>query len=304
MNPGDPIMTVKDLGHEYGDRVIFSDLTFGLLWGAKIGIIGRNGQGKSTMLKVLGLQEKPSYGTIVPKKGLTVGYVGQEPKLDPARRSARTSRRVSRGSTTSSRSSTRSTRSSADAHRRGDEEPLEEQSRSSPSSTRRTRWEVDRTLEIAMTALACPAGDAQRRQALGRREAPRRALQGPHESPGPLDPRRAHEPPRRRDHRVARDFPRRLQRQLHPRHARPLLPRPRRQSHAGDRQRADPRPTRATTRTTSRPRRSRPRSTSATQTTARDHPRARARMDPPDAPPRDDPSQGAHQELRNAPRGT
>src|SRR5205814_6942522 len=62
---------------------IFEGLTFGLLPGAHIGLIGRNGQGKSTMLKVLAGEEKPSDGVVVPNKGLTVGYLGQEPRLDP-----------------------------------------------------------------------------------------------------------------------------------------------------------------------------------------------------------------------------
>src|SRR5256714_14339115 len=78
-----PILTVKDLGKRYGERVIFEGLTFGLLKGAHIGLIGRNGQGKSTMLKVLAGEEKPSDGVVVPSRGLTIGYVGQEPRLNP-----------------------------------------------------------------------------------------------------------------------------------------------------------------------------------------------------------------------------
>ncbi|MBI3724454.1 ABC-F family ATP-binding cassette domain-containing protein, partial [bacterium] len=80
---GVPILTVKDLGKRYGDREILGGLTFGLLQGAHIGLIGRNGQGKSTMLKLLAGVEKPSDGVIVPRPGLTIGYVGQEPQLDP-----------------------------------------------------------------------------------------------------------------------------------------------------------------------------------------------------------------------------
>ena len=52
-------------------------------YGAKIGIIGLNGSGKSTLLKIIAGIEKSYQGDVVFSPGYTVGYLEQEPKLDP-----------------------------------------------------------------------------------------------------------------------------------------------------------------------------------------------------------------------------
>ena len=65
----------------YGDRVILDDVTLSFLPGAKIGVVGPNGMGKSTLLKIMAGLEKPSNGDAMLKKGATVGILLQEPPL-------------------------------------------------------------------------------------------------------------------------------------------------------------------------------------------------------------------------------
>ena len=70
----------------YGDRVILDDVTLSFLPGAKIGVVGPNGMGKSTLLKIMAGIDTVSNGEAYLTPGFTVGILQQEPPL------ARTSR--------------------------------------------------------------------------------------------------------------------------------------------------------------------------------------------------------------------
>ena len=82
LKPGQPLYSMKNLRRKFGDRVVLKDVTFSLYPGDRIGIVGVNGAGKSTLMKILALQDQEFEGTAIPAKGLTVGYVAQEPALD------------------------------------------------------------------------------------------------------------------------------------------------------------------------------------------------------------------------------
>lgn len=64
-------------------RQILKDIYLSFFYGAKIGIIGLNGSGKSTLLKIIGGLDKNYQGNVVFSPGYSVGYLEQEPKLDP-----------------------------------------------------------------------------------------------------------------------------------------------------------------------------------------------------------------------------
>ena len=66
----------------YGDRVILDDVTLSFLPGAKIGVVGPNGMGKSTLLKIMAGIENVSNGEAYLTPGFTVGILQQEPPLD------------------------------------------------------------------------------------------------------------------------------------------------------------------------------------------------------------------------------
>ena len=66
----------------HNNKVILKDIYLSFFYGAKIGIIGLNGAGKSTVMKIIAGIEKPTHGEVVFAPGYTVGYLEQEPKLD------------------------------------------------------------------------------------------------------------------------------------------------------------------------------------------------------------------------------
>jgi len=69
----------------HNNKVILKDIYLSFFYGAKIGIIGLNGAGKSTVMKIIAGIEKPTHGEVVFAPGYTVGYLEQEPQLDPAK---------------------------------------------------------------------------------------------------------------------------------------------------------------------------------------------------------------------------
>ena len=67
----------------HNNKVILKDIWLGFYYGAKIGIIGLNGSGKSTLLKIIAGVEKSYQGEVVWAPGYSVGYLEQEPQMDP-----------------------------------------------------------------------------------------------------------------------------------------------------------------------------------------------------------------------------
>ena len=67
----------------YNNKTILKDIYLSFFYGAKIGIIGLNGSGKSTLLKIIAGVEKSYKGEVVWAPGYSVGYLEQEPQMDP-----------------------------------------------------------------------------------------------------------------------------------------------------------------------------------------------------------------------------
>ncbi|HEB87946.1 MAG TPA: energy-dependent translational throttle protein EttA [Deltaproteobacteria bacterium] len=82
LNPGQPILTAKDLGRKFGDRTILKGVSFSLQPGDRAGVLGVNGVGKSTLMRILAGRDSEYEGQLHIAKGATVGYVSQEPELD------------------------------------------------------------------------------------------------------------------------------------------------------------------------------------------------------------------------------
>lgn len=80
-------LQVEGLAKSFGDRLLFSDVTFGVYEGDKIGLVAHNGAGKSTLLSILAGHEEPDSGNVVYRNGLRVGYLEQTPHF-PAGTSA------------------------------------------------------------------------------------------------------------------------------------------------------------------------------------------------------------------------
>jgi ATPase subunit of ABC transporter with duplicated ATPase domains len=79
------IFTVEGLRKLHGQRVILDGITLAFLPGAKIGVIGSNGSGKSTLLRILAGEDKAYEGSARPADGIRIGYLPQEPRLDPGK---------------------------------------------------------------------------------------------------------------------------------------------------------------------------------------------------------------------------
>lgn len=79
---GETLVSVKDLSKTFGDREILKGLTFTIHRNARIGILGLNGVGKSTFMRVLAGVDNEYHGTVRVTPGVRVGYVSQEPPLD------------------------------------------------------------------------------------------------------------------------------------------------------------------------------------------------------------------------------
>ncbi|MCP3031882.1 ATP-binding cassette domain-containing protein [Halobacillus sp. A1] len=75
------ILTVKNLSHGFGDRAIFDDVSFRLLQGEHIGLIGANGEGKSSFMNIITGKLEPDAGKITWSKHARVGYLDQHADL-------------------------------------------------------------------------------------------------------------------------------------------------------------------------------------------------------------------------------
>ncbi|MFD2969416.1 ABC-F family ATP-binding cassette domain-containing protein [Sphingobacterium bambusae] len=76
------ILSTEQLGHSYNDKWLFRNLHFGLQKGDRVALVGINGTGKSTLLKILAEVESPTAGKVVKERGLKVGFLNQEPNFD------------------------------------------------------------------------------------------------------------------------------------------------------------------------------------------------------------------------------
>ncbi len=76
-------LQVEGLAKSYGDRLLFSDVTFGVYQGDKIGLVAQNGAGKSTLMGILAGKESPDEGSVVFRNGLRIGYLEQTPVFAP-----------------------------------------------------------------------------------------------------------------------------------------------------------------------------------------------------------------------------
>lgn len=80
-----PYLQVEDLTKSYGDRMLFDSVTFGINEGDKIGLIAKNGTGKSTLLRILSGAEAPDSGSVTFRNGLRVGFLAQIPDFAPGK---------------------------------------------------------------------------------------------------------------------------------------------------------------------------------------------------------------------------
>jgi ATPase subunit of ABC transporter with duplicated ATPase domains len=81
----DYVFTLRNVRKAHGDKVVLDNVTLSFLHGAKIGVVGPNGTGKSTLLHIMAGLEQPSNGDAILDPGASVGILRQEPPLTEGR---------------------------------------------------------------------------------------------------------------------------------------------------------------------------------------------------------------------------
>ncbi|MBP7799894.1 MAG: ATP-binding cassette domain-containing protein, partial [Thermoanaerobaculaceae bacterium] len=83
--PNKVIYSMVGVGKVYGTKQVLKDIYLGYFYGAKIGVIGLNGSGKSTLLRIMAGLDTAILGQVAKAPGFSIGYLEQEPKLDPSK---------------------------------------------------------------------------------------------------------------------------------------------------------------------------------------------------------------------------
>ena len=231
--PAEFIYTSYKLARHYPpDRTVLEDISISFYPGAKIGVIGPNGAGKSSLLKIMAGLDDGFTGEARLTPGFTVGYLSQEPQLDPSK--------DVKGNVLDG---VRPVQDLIDALQRGHGQVVRPGRRLRGDRRRavRARGQDQRGRRVEPGAQrrhrdgrpALPARRPGRHGPVGRREASRRARPAAPPAPRPAPARRADQPPRRRVGRLAGALPVRVRGHGRRHHPRPLLP--------GQRGQVDPR---------------------------------------------------------------
>ncbi|MEI8394399.1 MAG: energy-dependent translational throttle protein EttA [Rhodospirillaceae bacterium] len=157
------VYVMKGLSKVYpGGKKVLENIWLSFYPGAKIGVLGANGAGKSTLMKIMAGLDKDYAGEAWSAEGATVGYLSQEPQLDPTKNV--------QGNVLEALAETKALldRFEAVSARLGEvEDPdemtalIDEQAVLQEKIEAADAWDLDRTVEIAMDALRCPPGDAE-----------------------------------------------------------------------------------------------------------------------------------------------
>lgn len=144
-----------------GGKELFKGISLSFFPGAKIGVLGVNGAGKSTLLKIMAGVDKEFNGEAWPAEGVKIGYLEQEPKLDPTK-TVMENVMDGLGDTVNLLKRFEEV-SMKFAEPMSDDEMnklIEEQAILQEQIDAVNGWDIERTVEIAMDALRCPPADA------------------------------------------------------------------------------------------------------------------------------------------------
>ncbi len=148
------IFTMKDLRKTVPPkREILKGIWLSFYYGAKIGVLGHNGAGKSSLLRIMAAEDDQFTGEAFPGKNATVGFLAQEPKLDPAKSVL--------GNVEEGVAKQKSIVDRYNALMENySDETADEAAKLQDQIDHQNLWDLDTHLEIAMDALRCPPGDA------------------------------------------------------------------------------------------------------------------------------------------------
>ena len=151
------IYQMRAVRKAHGDKVILDNVTLAFLPGAKIGVVGPNGMGKSTLLRMMAGLEQPSNGDARLLPGFTVGMLGQEPVLDESKTVLGN---VEEGVADVKALLDQYNQIAEKMATDYSDELLTEMGRLQEQLDHRGGWDLDSRVEQAMDALRCPPPDA------------------------------------------------------------------------------------------------------------------------------------------------
>ncbi len=159
--PNKIIYSMIGVSKRYDKKVILQDIYLSYFYGAKIGVLGLNGAGKSSLLRILAGVDTNYEGQISKAAGYTVGYLEQEPQLDPDK----TVRQIVEEGVADTMALLKEFEQISEkfAEPMDDDQMnalLERQGEVQEKIDAVGGWEVDQQLEMAMDALRCPPDDA------------------------------------------------------------------------------------------------------------------------------------------------
>ena len=158
--PNKVIYSMVGVGKYYDKKAVLKDIYLSYFYGAKIGVIGLNGSGKSSLLRIMAGVDKEINGEAVLSPGYTVGYLEQEPLIDDSR----TVREVVEEAVQETVSLLKEFEeiNAKFAEQMSDDEMnalLERQGEVQEKLDHQEAWDLDARLEMAMDALRCPPPD-------------------------------------------------------------------------------------------------------------------------------------------------
>src|ERR1700723_409538 len=151
------IYQMRAVRKAHGEKVILDAVTLAFLPGAKIGVVGPNGTGKSTLLRMMAGVEQPSNGEARLMPGFTVGILAQEPQLDETKTVLGN---VEDGVADTKRTLEQYNEIAEKMATDYSDELLEEMGRLQEVLDHKDAWDLDSQVEQAMDALRCPPPDA------------------------------------------------------------------------------------------------------------------------------------------------
>jgi ATP-binding cassette ChvD family protein len=156
------IYTMKGLGKVHQpDHVVLRDIWLSFLPGAKIGVLGLNGSGKSSLLRIMAGEDQSFLGEAFPADGISVGFLPQEPRLDSTKTVlGNVEEGVAETRALLTRYDEINARFGEDLSPEEMDKVLAEQGRVQDAIEAANGWDLDSRLELAMDALRLPPADA------------------------------------------------------------------------------------------------------------------------------------------------
>jgi ATP-binding cassette ChvD family protein len=153
------IFTIRQLTKTYGKKEVLKNIWLAFYPGAKIGVIGSNGAGKSSLLRIMATQDRDFVGEAEPDKGISIGFVPQEPQLTPGKTVLENVDEAVKPVRDLLKKHEDLGNKMAEASPEEMDALMEEMSKAQDAIDARNAWELDRQLEIAMDAMRLPPGE-------------------------------------------------------------------------------------------------------------------------------------------------